>query len=282
MVDLHIHTTRSDGQYTPAEVAALAHRAGIEIMAITDHDSVAGVAEGRSAAEALGIGFVSGIEISVRGNRELHILGYRIDERDAALESMCIEFARLRGVRQQRIIDYLATHGVIISPAQVRALAGDAAVGRPHFARAMTELGYVSSPREAFDKYLGTPEFDAVERPKPTPQHGIDVIRRAGGIAVLAHPKLLKLDDTALDSLVKTLVSSGLGGIECYYGTHSEYETARYLTLAEKYGLLVTGGSDFHGEAVKPDVALGAGCGSLNIKPSDIAAALSRFGVAFT
>lgn len=259
MVDLHLHTTASDGQYSPTEIVRMAHECGVTFLAITDHDSVDGIAEGRAAAARLGIGFVSGIEISTKGNRELHMLGYKIDTKNRELCDMCATFRRDRDERKYRILDYLREKGMPLSLEEVEMQAGGGLIARPHFARAMVKAGYVSNVRAAFDLYLGTPEFDRIERPKISPEHGIELIHRAGGVAVLAHPIQLKLDDGALDRFVGALAEQGLDGLECYYSTHSPERTAYYLSLAEKYHLFVTGGTDFHGEAVKPDIEIGTG-----------------------
>jgi hypothetical protein len=257
MTDLHIHTTASDGQYTPSQIIAMAKDKGITCLSITDHDTVAGIAEGAEAARQAGIDFIPGIEISVQGHRELHILGYHIDPHNHALVAMCSEFAENRAKRGERILDYLQGYGITLALEQVLVHTKNGLLGRPHFARALVEAGYVGTTREAFDRYLGTPAFDAIERPKPSFAEGIKIIANAGGLAVLAHPALLKLDDHALETLLRELIENGLGGIEAFYSTHTQAQTGFYLSLCEKYRLTVTGGSDFHGEKVKPDIPLG-------------------------
>ena len=267
MIDLHVHTNKSDGQYAPGEVAAMAAGRGISILAIADHDAVSGLAEGEARAAELGVTFVPAVEISVEGNRELHILGYYIDYTDASLLQLCENFIRLRAQREGRIFDYLKSYGIELTEEQVRRHVSQETAGRPHFARAMVEAGYAVTIQDAFDRYLGTPEFDAVERSKPPAPDGIEAVLRAGGLPVLAHPALLKLDNDRLDALVSELKGYGLAGMECYYSSHSAEQTARYLELAERYELLVTCGSDFHGEQAKPGVALGDG--SRGLKESD-------------
>ena len=271
MIDLHIHTTASDGQYTPTHIVRMASDAGLSLIAITDHDTVSGIAEGSGAAQKAGLGFIPGIEISVSGDNEIHILGYNIDIGNARLTAMCDGFAENRRQRGTRIIEYLQTYGVDIRLEQAQEHAGTGNIGRPHFARAMVDAGYVKTVREAFDKYLGIPEFKKIERPKPTPQEGIETIIAAGGVAVLAHPVQLKMDDSTLEKLLAELTGYGLGGLECWYSTHTPQQTKLYLALAKKYKLAVTGGSDFHGEAVKPGISLGSGIeGSLCIERSDL------------
>ena len=259
MIDLHIHTNASDGQYSPAETVYLAARKGATCIAITDHDTVAGLSEAMLAANKADIECIPGIEISVQGNRELHILGYYIDGGHPGLKEACDNFIRLREQRVSRIFAYLSQKGVHLTEEQVRRHVLQGAVGRPHVARAMVDAGYVSSIQEAFDRYLGVPEFDSVERAKPTAREGLQLILAAGGIPVLAHPALLKLDGESLEALISGLTDDGLKGIECYYGKHTPEQAAQYLKYAEKFGLLATTGSDFHGENNKPGVDIGDG-----------------------
>jgi predicted metal-dependent phosphoesterase TrpH len=271
LIDLHLHTNRSDGQYSPRALVGLAAERGVSLMAITDHDTVDGVAEGAEAAREAGVDFIPGVEISVKGNRELHLLGYCIDCENPELLRMNAEFARLRALREARIHEYLKEKGVSLSPDDVRKHAEGGMVGRPHFARALVEFGYASDFRNAFAKYFSGPDFYAIERPKPEAKLGIDVIRAAGGVAVLAHPTMLRLPVPELDALLADLVRDGLRGLECHYSSHSREQTALYLSLAEKHGLIVTGGSDFHGERVKRDVEIGRGVnGPLGFDDFDI------------
>jgi len=258
MLDLHVHTTFSDGQYTPEEIVNLAVQAGIDTLSITDHDSIAGLPSGKAAADKAGITFINGIEISCQGNRELHLLGYNFDFNEPVLAATCMKFARLREERAHRIIDFLLEKGVKISIDDVgEAAHGSAIIGRPHFAQVLLKHGYVATIREAFDKYLAVADFDKIERPKPTAEEGISLIKNAGGIPVLAHPSLLKLKPEAEEEFIKQLVGLGLMGMECIYSLHSHEQVEHYCSLAEKYNLIVTGGSDFHGEKIKPEIKLG-------------------------
>jgi predicted metal-dependent phosphoesterase TrpH len=277
LIDLHLHTNKSDGQYSPRALVGLAAKQGVSLMAITDHDTIDGIAEGAEAAREAGIEFIPGVEISVKGVGELHILGYCIDCENRELLRMNAEFVRLREIREDRIHKYLAESGVFLTRADVRKYATGGMVGRPHFARALVDAGYVSDFKDAFVKYLSTPAFYAIERPKPTPAVGIGVIRAAGGVAVLAHPVSLRLAAPELDALLAELARDGLRGLECYYSSHSPEQTALYLSLARKHGLVVTGGSDFHGERVKRDVKIGRGVnGSLGFADFDIGRKLSE------
>ena len=264
MVDLHVHTTCSDGQYSPADIIKLAANAKIRTLAVTDHDSVGAVRECSLLAVERGIDFISGVELSVRGNRELHILGYNINCTDAALLCACVKFENERRKRLERVLDYLLERGIKLTIEDVQNAAESRAfIGRVHIAAAMQEKGYVADIREAFDKHIGTSEFDKVERPKPSDEEGISLIRNAGGVPVLAHPGMLKLDSDKLEELVRKLMGFGLVGMECFYSMHTDLQTKEYVDLANKLGLLVTCGSDFHGQNVKPEIKIGIGTGNL-------------------
>ena len=278
MIDLHVHTHKSDGQYSPREVVTMAAERGISALAIADHDTVAGLAEGSATSVEFGIDFVPAVEISVEGNRELHVLGYYIDYSDVSLLELCEKFMRSRSQREGRIFEYLRSHGIDLTEEQVKRHVAQGSAGRPHFARAMVEAGFAVSVQDAFDRYLGTPEFDAVERIKPSARDGIEAIIRAGGVPVLAHPALLKLDGGRLDALVSELREYGLAGVECYYSTNTNEQTAQYLVIAGKHHLIVTCGSDFHGEQVKPGIAIGDGSHCLSgIDEREILEALKSY-----
>lgn len=255
--DLHTHSTASDGQYTPSELVALAKSKGIRALALTDHDTVDGLAEAVRAGEALGVRVIRGIELSASEYRTFHILGYRVDPEAPGLSALCREMKEGRDRRSLRIIAFLREQGVDIPLAEVEALAGGDIVGRPHFAQVMVRHGCVSSSREAFDRYLDTEAFHRrAERPKPPARSCIRTIHEAGGIASLAHPYQIGIGDAALEALVRELAGEGLDAIECRYPRYTPEQQAFYLHLAEKYGLRITGGSDFHGERVKPDVPM--------------------------
>ena len=195
MIDLHIHTTCSDGQFSPEETIRMAHQAGVTVAAVTDHDTVSGIVAASAAAVACGMTFFPGIEISVQGGKELHILGYGVHPDSDVLHQFCAKHAADRTERCGKMLAYLQKKGAAITLEDVRRCNQGKTSGRPHFARTLVELGYASSVQDAFEKYLTTPEFYArVERPKPTPEEGIRVIRSAGGVAVLAHPHQLKLE----------------------------------------------------------------------------------------
>lgn len=258
IIDLHTHTTYSDGELAPYELLSQAQSIGCTLIAITDHDTVSGIAEGRRAAKELGLRFVPGIEISTQEKEEVHILGYEIDETNEALCKACQEFAGSRARRAEAICDFLATKGIVVDMEEIRSISGGEIIGRPHFAAYLEMHGYVPNRKEAFARYLNTPSFHAaVTRQKPSPQEAIDLIHHAGGKAVLAHPGLLKKNLYEVEVFIKELKEAGLDGIECLYNRHTPSQTRKFLELALKYELKTGCGSDFHGVHVKPDVALG-------------------------
>jgi hypothetical protein len=256
IVDLHTHSTASDGQYPPEELARLAKERGIEVLALTDHDSVDGVAAAARAGEALGLRVLTGVELGAAEHKNFHILGYQFDPNDPGLTQLCAKLRAGREERGLRILEFLKEKGVDIPLSEVQELAGGGSLGRPHFAQVMVRHGYVASTREAFDRYLDTEEYQRIERFKAPARTCVEILRAAGGKVSLAHPYQLGLDDDALERQVRQLKDWGLDALECYYPKHTPEQQAFYLHLAEKYALHVTGGSDFHGERVKPDVHL--------------------------
>ncbi|MDF1536265.1 MAG: PHP domain-containing protein [bacterium] len=273
MIDLHTHSTASDGKLSPSALMAHAAEAGIEVIALTDHDTLSGLAEARQAAGKLGIEFIPGIEISAEYNPgTMHMLGYFVDPGD---ESLMETLAWLRGGRDDRnriILKKLAELGCPMDWDEVAALAGGESMGRPHIANAMLARGYVSTFTEAFDRYLGKGAAAYTDREKMTPERAVEKVLQAGGVPVLAHPQTLSLPDGDLSDLLGRLASLGLAGVEAHYYSHSAEETALYVALAEKHGLLATGGSDFHGPGMM-ETRLGVGRGNLEI-PRSVADAL--------
>ncbi len=257
IADLHTHSTASDGQYRPGELVRLARARGLELLALTDHDTVDGLAEAEEAAAAAGLRVLRGVELGAAEYSHLHILGYGFDP--AGLVPLCQKLKAGRDERKYRILDFLGEKGLALTLAEVEAIAGGDIIARPHFAQAMVRRGYVGSNREAFDRYLDTEEFRRkVKRFKADAETCIETIRSAGGRASLAHPYQIGLEDGPLEELVRRLAGYGLDAIECYYPRHTPAQERFYLHLAEKYGLHITGGSDFHGERVKPEIQLAA------------------------
>lgn len=251
-VDLHLHSTASDGQYPPAVLVALAKEHHIEGMALTDHDTMDGIAEALVESRRQGILFLPGIELSAAEYANFHILGYGIDWNDPGLKKLCEDRKQERERHTVQIARFLARQGVTIDLAEVEALAGTGSVGRPHFAQVMVRHGYVKTNREAFDRYLDTEAYRCIPQNKPSAFTCVSAIHAAGGKAVLAHPYQLKLGKDALDTLLGTMKPWGLDGLECFYPKHTPEQRAFYLHLAEKYQLHVTAGSDFHGQRVHP------------------------------
>ena len=264
-LDLHLHTTHSDGSLAPAEVLRLAHKAGVTALAITDHDIVTGIPEAIATGTELGIEIIPGVEISsFVGKSELHILGYCIDWQNPELIRRLATLRESRHRRNPQIIERLRSLGLDVTYEEVRALAGTDAVGRPHIARLLMDKKYVTSAKDAFDRYLAEGRPAYVARELPLPIDAITWIRAAGGVAVLAHPTWAKVSGEGLNTLLTTLKAEGLGGIEVHYSTHTKRQTTEYLDLAKRLGMLVTGGSDFHG-ITKPDIEVGTGRGDLKV-----------------
>ena len=243
-VDLHSHTLASDGALSPRDLVRKAIEHGVSVLAITDHDSTEGIAEARAeASRRPGFTLVPGLEINcdVEG-AEIHVLGYLVDHEAPWFQEFLREQRAARTERVHRLAARLAELGMPIDPAEVLALAGEAAPGRPHVAQIMVRRGYVKSVREAFDKYLRSDGPANVPRHRLTPVEAVEVIRRARGVPVFAHPGLADRD-----AMIPTLVDAGLQGIETYYAEHSTEQVRRYLDLCRRFDLVATGGSDYHG-----------------------------------
>lgn len=253
-MDLHTHTTASDGLLSPRALVEEAARLGVAILAITDHDTTDGIEEALEVGKELRVEVIPGVEINtdVQG-AEIHVLGYYIDHRSEWFQGTLRRLRESRLDRATRMLAKLANLGIRLDLQRVLALAHGGSVGRPHLARAMVEAGYVSTPEEAFRLYLGRGGPAYVERERFTPEEAVQVILRAGGVPVLAHPGL-----SNRDGLVPDLVSAGLMGIEVYYPEHSPAQVQHYLALAKKLGLLTTGGTDFHGGDLAPRVQVGS------------------------
>jgi 3',5'-nucleoside bisphosphate phosphatase len=265
MIDLHTHTTASDGRLSPRQLIAHAVEVGLCAVAITDHDTVDGIAQAREYAREIGMPFVPGIEISAEytATGTMHILGYFIDETTDSFSDALTFLKRARKNRNPQIIERLNHYGVDVTMEDVRREAGSDQIGRPHFARAIVRKGFASSIPEAFERFVkkGAPCY--VNKERFSPERAIELIRKAGGIPVLAHPKTLNIDfSRELPKLLARLQETGLLGLEAYYYSHSKSEEEYFLRLVRKSAILATGGSDFHGDN-KPKVALGKGNGKL-------------------
>jgi predicted metal-dependent phosphoesterase TrpH len=247
VIDLHLHTTASDGRCGPMELVRRARDAGVTALSVTDHDTVAALAEVRALCAAHGIEFVSGIEVtSVWEGRDVHVLGYFFDEQSPAFEEFLIARRRERVARIRAMAARLGALGAPIEIAPIveaAAVRPDHSVGRPQIARALVSAGHTADTREAFDRLIGEGRPAFVPRTGPLPAEVVALIARAGGIASLAHPGLLGRDD-----LIPDLARRGLAAIEAYHSEHPAEAIERYRALARAYGLAISGGSDYHGE----------------------------------
>ena len=245
-VDLHLHTTRSDGRLTPTELVRLVVDRGVSVAAITDHDSTEGLGEAfAEAARHPGLTLVPGIEMSADhpdGQGDLHILGYFIDYHDEPFQRRLREFRESRVGRARKMVERLTELGLPVDWERVQEIAGDASIGRPHIARAMVERGYISTPQEAFQGYLQDGGEAYTERPKLSPEEALEMISRVGGVAVVAHPLYIK----GFQELLPRLVAAGVQGMEVHYAEVSPEQQAELGRIAEESGLLPCGGSDYH------------------------------------
>jgi len=264
-IDLHTHSTHSDGSFPPGKLVELAKEKGLRAIALTDHDTVAGVEEAVSAGKKLGVEVVPGVEISAQfGPGTMHILGYCLHSTHPELTGALKKLQQARAARNPKIIERLQTLGLKITTAEVLDLAGEQ-VGRPHIARALVQRGHVSSMDEAFSRYLKKGAVAYVEKFRFSPRQAIGLIRRAGGLASLAHPFTLGIDEPKeLSPVAKELQAMGLEGIEVFYPDHSMEMTVLYDDVAKRLGLLPTGGSDFHGD-LRNGTDLGGGLQADNL-----------------
>ncbi len=279
MIDLHMHSIFSDGSKTPEELVDEAVALGLQGIALTDHDTVAGIPRFLAAAEAAGIRAVSGVEVSAEIERgALHVLGYGVDHRDPAFNRQLDWIRTGREERNLDILQKLNRLNMRITLDDVKSFAGADVIGRPHFAQALIAKGYVHDKREAFDRYLGKGKLAYAERRRLDIPATMELIRSAGGVPVVAHPFTLRRTPRELKKLLARFKESGLVGLEVYYSEHSPEKRRAYKTMAQDLGLLATGGSDYHG-AMSPGISMGKGPGNLNVPDSvwdDLQAALER------
>ncbi len=258
LIDLHVHSTASDGSYAPTEVVRQAKEGGLIAIALTDHDTVDGLPEAVVVGDQMGLEVIPGVEISAQcPGGTMHILGLFVNYTNGHLDERLAVLKQARVDRNPRIIAKLNALGIPITLARVEAISGGGQVGRPHIARALMEAGYVTSIQQAFDIYLRMGGKAYVSKFRFPPDQALAMIREVQGIPVLAHPFTLGLGSAfALKNLVMDLKNLGLAGLEVYYSEHTPEQEALYLKLARELGLLVTGGSDYHG-LNKPEIALG-------------------------
>jgi predicted metal-dependent phosphoesterase TrpH len=270
-IDLHVHSTASDGTLTPAQILDLAQEQHLDAIAITDHDTIDGSKEALQIGIPSCLHFLTGVELSaasppfLRRSGSFHILGYGLRLDDDELNQTLLVLQHARKNRNPAIIERLCRLGFGMTLDEVVEMVGESQIGRPHIARVMLQKGYVHSIDEAFDRYLGTGKPAYVDKYRISCQRALDIIHSAGGIPILAHPYLLSIKDAAeVEKLVVSLKRMGLEGIEALYPEHPPHATAYYKELADRHHLLITGGTDFHG-SLKPDIQLGIGTGDFRV-----------------
>ncbi len=270
-IDLHIHSTASDGTLSPAEIIALAMRLGLGAISITDHDSIAGSREALLGGIPTDLGFLTGVEISAEpppsypGAGSIHILGYGFRLDDPELNRNLEKLQDSRRQRNPEIIARLNKLGISIRIEEVERAAADGQPGRPHIAMLLVKKGVVKTIDDAFDRYLGNGKPAYVDKYRIESHQAIELINAAGGIPVLAHPCLLELKRVEqLDDLLQEMMSMGLKGLEVYYPQHSPAQARQYADLAVRHHLLMSGGTDFHGD-IQPEIQMGVGKGDLHI-----------------
>lgn len=269
IVDLHTHSTASDGSETPTRIVELAAGAGLGAVALTDHDTVEGVAEARSAAARAGIDLVPGVELSLHYDRGgMHLLVLFLQPGEGPLQNRLHDLREGRSVRNLKIIELLNGAGMELTIEEVLAEAGEGSVGRPHIAAVMMEKGYVPDIRTAFDRWLATGRPCYVGRERLEAREAISLARESGGVPILAHPHTLGITTApAMAELLSRLRRAGLVGLESYYSSYRRHERDGYAALAKRFDLVPSGGSDFHGR-YKPGLQLGSGYGDLVVDGS--------------
>lgn len=268
MIDLHTHSTASDGTDAPARVAELAAERGCSAFALTDHDGLDGIAEAEAAAVSAGVRFVPGCEISCPHAGTLHLLVYFVSPGEGPLQDALVHLQEVRDSRNRAMAVRLAELGLPVAYEELVVEAGGRGVGRPHAAAVLVRKGVVSSVQEAFDLYLAKGKPGYVEKERLPVAEAVRLARASGGVAVLAHPLSLNLSFSQMDAAVADLATAGVAGLEAVYGRYLPEERAALVSLAARHGLVATGGSDYHG-AYKPDLSVGTGLGDLNV-PDDV------------
>lgn len=264
-IDLHVHSTASDGTFTPTELVAEAKRCGLSAFALTDHDTVDGISEALAAGEASGLEVIPGVELSTEYNEtEIHVVGLFIDPANTELQAELAKFRDNRDNRNLKMIEKLQEEGFRITAEDLYRLNPDTVVARPHIARYLVDSGQVKDLKTVFDKYIGDGCKCYVDRYKITPMQAVALIHQAGGLAILAHPCLYNMKRAELTAMIEELVAAGLNGIEAVYSCNHGSDEKDFRAMAEKYHLLLSGGSDFHG-ANKPYIHLGTGKGTMSV-----------------
>jgi hypothetical protein len=265
VIDLHCHSTASDGTDAPATVVALAAAAGVTALALTDHDTIDGLTDAQDAAAEHDVRLVRGVELSCRVDRgSMHLLVYFLDGDHGALQDRLTELRAARERRNAEVVEVLRGHGVAITLDEVLAEGGSGSVGRPHIAAVLLRHGFVASIQDAFDRWLAKGQPAYVPRQLLEPEEAIALAHESNAVAVIAHPRTLGREGDDLNGLIAQLAASGLDGIEAEYGRYDRETRDTLHALAARHGLASTGGSDYHG-AYKPDLAIGTGTGDLAV-----------------
>ncbi|MGM0509396.1 MAG: PHP domain-containing protein [Fusobacteriota bacterium] len=248
-IDLHLHTTCSDGTFTPSEIINLAKENDLKTIAITDHDTIDGLESGRKKAEELGINFINGIEFSTNfKKKEIHILGYFFDKNNSDLLKKLKDLKNARVIRAKKIIKKLAKYNINITKEDIMKEVHGDLISRTHIAKVLFKKGFVKNTKEAFNRYIGERGIAFVPKLIIDPFEAIDLIKKAGGLSFLAHPKLLSLGERKTLILIDRLCEKGLDGIETFYPSFRDLDKIYYERIANERGLLLSGGSDFHGK----------------------------------
>ena len=262
-IDLHTHSTFSDGTFTPSQLVKYAEEIGLKAFALTDHDTTEGIKEAKSIETNVEV--ISGVEISTRyDKKEIHIVGLYVNENDADLNKQLKYYREKRVTRNFEILEKLNSLGVDITIDDVKESCTGDVISRAHIAKALVSKGFVGSYTEAFDRYLGDNKCAYVPRETLNYEESMELITKAGGVPVLAHPLLYKMSDTNLENMMVKLRQKGLKAVEVYYSTHSNSDTQHVMAMANRVGLIYSGGSDFHG-ATKPKIDMGTGMGKLAV-----------------
>lgn len=275
IIDLHVHSSASDGTFSPTALMEEAKKAGLCAMALTDHDTTAGVKAAQTAADRLGIELIPGVELSTEyEGKEIHVVGLAIDIDNSSMQEHMRVFRESRDNRNGKMLANLRSEGFSITEEELKERYPDAVITRAHIARFLADTGQIPEMKVAFDRYIGDDGICYVPRPKVTPMDAVDMIVTAKGIPVLAHPVLYHMDKAKLRNLITELKAHGLMALEAIYSENMPGDEQYYKALAREEGLLISGGSDFHGTN-KPHIKLGTGRGSLYI-PYDVWAKLKE------
>lgn len=260
MFDLHVHTTASDGEFSPLEILEKAKSLNIDTISITDHDTTDGIEEAIEYSKKININFIPGIELDAHVSRgKMHILGYYFDINDTNLLSSMQSFKKDREDRNNKFIQEFNKQGINVTIEDINKYSIGSILAKPHFARALLDKGYINNIEDAYSNYFNVSPMKDIKRKSISPKEAITLIKKAGGIAILAHPITLKLNYDELRIEIKKLKEVGLDGIECYNSIHSSDDIKELIKIAEEYDMLITGGSDYHGPISTPDYEMAKG-----------------------